>query len=183
MSSDLDTLWRDFVLLVAALFIVIVLLVLHRINPPAQADVQPGDLAFLIVWPDGAVDVDLWLRCPGDNAPVGYSRKSGTTCDLLRDDLGAVGDIGNANFETAFSRGAPEGEYVVNVHLYRSMTRVWPVPVAIEVRQRDPAVTLYQGSGQLAREGEEITLARFVYADGRIGPVHWSHEPLRARAR
>jgi hypothetical protein len=71
-------------------------------------------------WPDAAdTDVDLWVQGPGD-VPVGYSNKGGRLFNLLRDDLGLQSDAAKINYESSFSRGIVEGEYVINVHLYKS---------------------------------------------------------------
>jgi hypothetical protein len=65
--------------------------------------------------------------------PVGYSNKSGKVFDLLRDDLGMAQDMTDSNHEVAYSRGAPAGEYVVNVHMYRGVNVTYPIPVKVIV--------------------------------------------------
>lgn len=67
---------------------------------------------------------------------MGYSNKDGRVFNLLRDDLGHVSDPLGINYENAFSRGAPAGEYTVNVHLYGNRAGVYPVPVTIAVSVR-----------------------------------------------
>jgi hypothetical protein len=57
------------------------------------------------------------MSAPGDKR-VGYISKQGTVVALLRDDLGATSDLTDANFESAYTRGIPDGEYGVNVHCY-----------------------------------------------------------------
>ena len=127
-----DTVFRDVIMLTLAGFIVIVLLLLPHINPVAKTDLvaePPGNVIVELRWPDELdADVDLWVEAPGD-APVGYSNQGGLVFNLLRDDLGRVSDPLELNYETAFSRGVPAGEYTVNVHLYRNRTPHYPVPV------------------------------------------------------
>jgi len=109
-----------------------VFLALPQINPPASADPNippPGNIAVLACWPEGAIDVDLWLGAPNDK-PVGYSRKSGKVWSLLRDDLGTALDETPINCESAFARATPAGEYVANVHCYSC---TGPTTVQVEI--------------------------------------------------
>ena len=71
--------------------------------------------------------------------PVGYSNKSGQIFNLLRDDLGRAQDMTDYNYEVAYTRGTPGGEYVVNVHMYRGRSVSYPVAVKIVASvKRDP---------------------------------------------
>jgi hypothetical protein len=93
----------------------------------------PGNVTVETQWPDKLdADVDLWVEAPGD-VPVGYSNKGGRVFDLLRDDLGMAQDMTDSNHEVAYSRGAPAGEYTVNVHIYRGVNATYPVPVKVTV--------------------------------------------------
>ena len=98
---------------------------------------------------------------------------------MTADDLGMAGDGAKRNFENAFSRGNPAGEYVVNIHAYRGVKTMYPVVIEAEVRiTADPAnekapqqvvtqkVTLY-------RTGEEATVVRFTI-DGKMNLVRSS---------
>ena len=64
-------------------------------------------------------------------SPVGYSNKGGSIFNLLRDDLGKRSDITGMNYEVSYSRGIPDGEYTVNVHLYRNKARITPIPITV----------------------------------------------------
>ena len=169
-SEDVEgTVFRDMVMLALAGFVAIVVLLLPHIHEPgARATdnvVPPGNVLVEIRWPDGSdADVDLWVQAPGDR-PVGYSSRAGRVFDLLRDDLGRLGDITELNYESAYARGAPAGEYVVNLHLYRAPAGRAPIPVRVVISTRPAA-----GGGTrqlavrdvvLARQGEEITVLRF----------------------
>lgn len=116
----IDTLFNT----LGALFFLVIAL-LAQIHPPTETEKQhrPGNIVVSISWPDGPADVDLWMSAPGDKR-VGYLSKQGSVVALLRDDLGNVNDLTSANFESAYTRGIPDGEYGVNVHCYTCTSRV-----------------------------------------------------------
>ena len=128
------TVFRDVIMLALLGFATIVILLLPHLNPPTEiADpVQtPGNVIVEVRWPDRTdADIDLWVQAPGDD-PVGYSNKGGRVFNLLRDDLGHTNDLSALNYEMAFSRGTPAGDYTVNLHLYRN--RSGESPIAVEV--------------------------------------------------
>ena len=141
-----------------------------------------------IRWPDRLdTDVDLWVRAPGDK-PVGYSNKGGSVFNLLRDDRGHLHDASNLNYEVSYSRGAPVGEYVVNLHLYNSRSDIsepFAVDVVVSVK-RTAATSARQviaGKATLRRVGDEITAFRFkLDSKAELVPdsVHNVFLPLRA---
>lgn len=191
-DEDTDVAFRDMITLALAGFVAIVLLLLPHLNPPkasaATADVQaPGNVMVELRWPDQLdADVDLWVQAPGDR-PVGYSNKGGRIFNLLRDDLGQFGDATGLNYEVAYSRGLPPGEYAVNVHLYRNPARQYPIPVTAVVSLKreahHPARQILTSRVLLRREGEELTVFRFALADrGKFerDSVHSIYRPLRS---
>src|SRR5690349_3007004 len=121
MDEETSIAWIDMLNLMLQGIILAVAFALILMNPPQQSradEVPPGALTVQAFWPDDLdVDVDLWVLAPGDR-PVGYSNKDGRFFNLLRDDLGFVNDPSGKNFEVAYSRALPAGEYVINVHLY-----------------------------------------------------------------
>src|SRR3954451_16346799 len=136
-GDDSGTVFRDVILLTLAGFVFITVLLLPHINPKAKngegAIDSPGDVIAEMRWDDKLrTDVDLWVQAPGD-VPVGYSNKSGKVFNLLRDDLGKAQDMTDVNYEVAYSRGAPAGEYVVNAHMYHGAAVSYPIPVKITV--------------------------------------------------
>jgi len=166
-------------------------MLLPHLNPPAQADSDvdsPGNVIVEIRWPDELnADVDLWVEAPGDVA-VGYSNKGGAVFNLLRDDLGDQADATKLNYEVSYSRGVPAGEYTVNLHLYRNLSRILPMPVEVVVSVKpNPAASAKQilaTKVELKREGQELTAFRFALDDNgrlRSGSVHDLPKPLRAR--
>ncbi|GIK98202.1 MAG: hypothetical protein BroJett029_24110 [Alphaproteobacteria bacterium] len=190
-DDDTGTVFRDTIMLALAGFVAIVILVLPFINPEAKqsedADRAPGNVVVEIQWQDGLdADVDLWVQAPGDT-PVGYSNKGGESFNLLRDDLGKISDVTDLNYEIAYSRGIPAGEYTVNVHMYRAGRTQFPLPVkivaSVKSSPEESTRQLLTTTVTLTRENEEITAFRFRLDEkGNLarGSVHSLQKPLRA---
>lgn len=185
--QGINIVFRDVVTLALAGFVAIAIILLAHVNPPenAQDDAkQPGTLAVQIRWPDDVnADVDLWVKAPGQ-APVGYSRKSGKIFDLLRDDLGHLGDVLGLNYESAYSRGIPDGEWAVNIHMYRFEAAEYPVVVKALVSARvgqGGVRNLFAKEVSLLRFGHEITVIRFSTQAGKL--VAGSEHDLPVRLR
>ncbi len=189
-EDDSDTVFRDVIFLALAGFIAIVILLLPHLNPPAKAEEEspsPGNVIVEIRWPDDFnTDVDLWVEAPGD-VPVGYSNKGGLVFNLLRDDLGLHADFSGLNYEISYSRGIPQGDYTVNLHLYRDLSGRLPVPVTIVVSVKKApgkaAKQVLATQMSLKTEGEEVTAFRFSLDDaGRLvkGSVHDLPRTLRS---
>jgi hypothetical protein len=189
-DDDGGTVFRDVIMLALAGFMAMVLLLLPHLNPPgeaAKADTKPpGNVIIEATWPKELdTDVDLWVMAPGDR-PVGYANKSGLIFNLLRDDLGHRSDVSGINYEVAYSRGMPAGEYVVNLHLYRNISGVLPIPVtvvaSVKPSENDSAQQILASEVELTREGQELTVFRFELDEsGRLvpGSVHSLHYALR----
>ena len=187
------TVFRDVILLALAGFVMLVLLLLPHLNPratPQDPTPRPGNVMVELRWPDELnVDVDLWVQAPGD-VPVGYSNQGGAIFNLLRDDLGHINDATDLNDEFSYSRGVPAGEYTVNLHLYRNLANVYPVPAVVAVSVKNspnlPAQQILLTKLNLSHEDEELTAFRFkLDEEGRLlsGSVHNLPRPLRAAAR
>ena len=196
--DDLDddgtnTVFRDVIFLALAGFVAMVLLLLPHLNPPATAHEglpAPGNVIVEISWSEQIdADVDLWVQAPGD-VPVGYSNKGGLLFNLLRDDLGGQSDVTNVNYEVSYSRGIAAGEYVVNVHLYRDMSGLLPIPVVVSVSVKtSPQVAakrILHTKVLLAHQGQELTAFRFeLDKNGRLvpGSVYDLPKPLRSKKK
>ena len=170
--------------LIDVLFILLLVLILLPHNPETESEaIPPGMVIVEIRWPDGLnIDVDLWVKAPGD-APVGYSRKAGAYFNLLRDDLGKARDYLELNYENAYSRGAPAGEYIVNVHLYIAHDAP-PVEVAVRasVRNSGGTMPIFARRVVLKYVGQELTVARFSLDRGGFlvrGSIHDFPKALR----
>ena len=182
------TVFRDFTLLMVLGFVSMVVWLLPHVNPPAsQSDADPpGNVVVAITWPEGDIDIDLWVTGPGEMNPVGYSNKGGVLFNLLRDDLGRLPDATALNYENAYSRGVVEGEYVVNVHCYRCP--IVPQQIDVEVSINDS--TSGKGSRMIATtslkltaSGQEKTALRFkLDTAGKLVPdsLNSVFRPLRS---
>ena len=185
------TVFRDVIMLALAGFVAMVVLLLPHLNPVGEAEKEntspPGNVIVELSWPEDVdADIDLWVEAPGDR-PVGYSNKGGSIFNLLRDDLGKRSDVTGMNYEVSYSRGIPDGEYTVNVHLYRNKTKVSPIPVTVVTSiKKTPSSTTRQllaSKIELVREGQEITVYRFkLESEGDLvpGSVHSLQRKLRA---
>ncbi len=187
------TVFRDVIMLALAGFVMLVLLLLPHLNPratPQDPTPRPGNVMVELRWPDELnVDVDLWVQAPGD-VPVGYSNQGSAIFNLLRDDLGHINDATALNYEFSYSRGVPAGEYTVNLHLYRNLANVYPIPAVVAVSVKNspnlPAQQILSTKLNLSHEGEELTAFRFkLDEEGRLlsGSVHNLPRPLRASTR
>lgn len=160
------TLIQDTLLAMLLSVVAIVMLTLPSVNPASteQQLTPPGNLVASISWPTGNDDVDLWVSY-GDDFAVGYSNKSAKVWSLLRDDRGMADDETPLNFESAFTRGLPDGEYAVNIRCYRCSTV--PMPVSVDVSLAD-GMPVWSGVVELQKDGQERTAIRFRVANGRI---------------
>ena len=166
MDEETLTVWLDTALLMLGGFILMTVLLMTVMNPPAKSSQSegtppPGNVIIEAQWPDGLdADVDLWVEGPGDR-PVGYSNKSGRLFNLLRDDLGRAQDMTDYNYEVSYSRGMPAGEYVVNLHMYRGVGVAYPVSVKIvasaKTDPKGPAQQLVATTVELRRENQQVT--------------------------
>lgn len=168
------TLIQDVLLAMLLGVVAVVMFILPSVNPVSTTDPidPPGNLVASAAWPAGAIDVDLWVKSPGDEA-VGYSRKSGKVWSLLRDDLGTSNDSTPLNYESAFTRGLPDGEYIVNVRCYGCAGKT-PVPVSVEVRLATGEL-VWSGVVTLVSDKQEKTALRFVMRGGKVVPGSASH--------
>lgn len=171
----IDVLWT--------LFVVSVALMAPPAQPTALADKPICQLAVDAKWQDDLpVDVDLWVKAPGDT-PVGYSAKDGNVFNLVRDDLGTV-TIDAGNSERACAASLPDGEYIVNVHLYNHGSPP-PISVGVVVSSVDAVRAtmseLVTRDVVLTTRGQEITVVRFKMKDGKLVPGSEHDIPIALR--
>ena len=176
----------DFYVTLSVLFMALSCLAVAAKVPPKDAGTQFGDLTIEMQWPVGSrSDLDLWVQ-PPDDRPIGYSRKTGKFCDLVRDDLGAEHDEASRAMEVVVCRQAVAGEYIANVHAYR-FEEDHAIPVRLFVRGMHSGTgsieTLLTRSVTVDHMGQEITVVRFTLApDGQIvpGSINNLQKDLRA---
>lgn len=172
---------RDMYSNVTLILTAVIVIVLTQVNPKAKPTEEsakpPGQMMVCIYW-QGHNDVDLWGGSPDDDKAIGYSRKSGRTIDLVRDDLGTD----NApHFECEFARSLPDGRFVFNVHGYSINDP--EVMVHAEIRLGDELGYHLLLERDLAiKQKAERTIAQFRLANGKIvpGSVNEVAVPLRS---
>jgi hypothetical protein len=195
MDEETLTVWLDTALLMLGGFILMTVLMLSVVNPPAQSaetqgEQSPGNVIIEAQWSDGLdADVDLWVAAPGDR-PVGYSNKSGVVFNLLRDDLGKAQDVTDYNYEVAYSRGMPAGEYVVNVHMYRGIGVTYPIEIklvaSVKATPQDTAQQIVTTTVKLRHENDQVTAFRFTLdSQGHLvpGSINSLYRELRVAAQ
>ena len=183
-----STIFRDFTMLMVLGFVAMVVWLLPHVNPPADKGdtVPPGNVVIAITWPEGDIDIDMWVTGPGELRPVGYSNKGGLLFNLLRDDLGNSPDATPLNYENAYSRGIIPGEYIVNVHCYRCA--ILPQKVTAEAsinigKKQKGTKVIATSIIELTANGQEKTAMRFeIDAKGNLIPntLNQVFRPLRA---
>jgi hypothetical protein len=195
MDEETLTVWLDTALLMLGGFVLMSVLMMTVMNPPTKSsesdNVQaPGNVIIEAQWADKLdADVDLWVQAPGD-VPVGYSNKSGRIFNLLRDDLGRKHDITDYNYEVAYTRGAPGGEYIINLHMYRGRGLSYPIAVKVVASAKGDsaraAKPLVETMVELRKEGQELTALRFrldMHGDLVAGSVNSLFKPLRVAGK
>jgi hypothetical protein len=160
------------------------MMVLLMVNPEAKekdsTDV-PGNLFIYSTWVDQGDDVDLWLKAPDMNTPLGYSVKDSKNCNLVRDDLGTDNDPLKMNYENMYCRDTPDGEYIINLQAYRVFNLPITVNVQIGFNQGGKTVVLFNKQVELKYSGEELTVIRFTMENGAVvqGSIHSTPIVLR----
>jgi hypothetical protein len=164
--------WNDLLLSFFMCMVTVVALLITQIqtmktDAKTEDDKSAGNISVYVFWRDG-IDADIDTHLMGPNGEhVFYGRTAGHTWNLLRDDLGGAGDDEKRNFENAYSRGIPPGDYTVNVHAFRASDTFYPINVEIEVRiTADPTkgkggAVVYKNTVTLLKTGEELTALRF----------------------
>jgi hypothetical protein len=190
-----NTLFRDVLMgALGAIMLALVILLFH-INPPKKDDAANqrarGNVRVEVQWPkDMNVDVDTWVQAPNDT-PVGYSNLNGKVFNLVRDDLGTYADLTEMNYEVAFSRGIPEGEWIINLHWFSNAMGVVEVPVKVLITMKkldddaskESPLSIMSKSVKLMKVGQEMTVIRFLVDENQdVDKTSFTTEfkPLRA---
>lgn len=172
--------YRDFLWALVVVFIAIV--VVAQREKPIKPTPSQGRTIFTLHWDRSAdADVDLWVKSPGDATPVGYSRPTGKSCDLVRDDLGRSLDPSSRNEEMTICRYAPAiGEWVVNVMLYHTYgSRDIAATVSVLSRIKGYYERVLRKRVKLHYNGQQITLFRFrLTKSGALEPFSVNDAPI-----
>lgn len=189
LNSAVSIIFRDFLFSGLARVVFLVVLMIPLINLVKKQETtmvnSPGTVMVELRWPDESKsDVDLWIKAPGER-PVGYSNKAGVHFNLLRDDLGYDKDPMKMNYENAYSRGIPEGEIVVNLHLY-DKNDDGPIHCTVVVSTqvaKFPTKVIAKKEVDLTFDGEELTVFRFkLDQDGNLVPGSLHDIPISIRS-
>jgi len=83
------------------------------------------------------------------------------------------------NQEVLTIRGRPPGEYVVNLHYYKTENKL-PVPVNVYVAEVNPKLkVLHYSTVNLQQEGDEATAVRFtIDANGTVSNINQLEKSL-----
>ena len=176
-EESAGTVFRDVLMLALIGFVAMVVMLLPHLSEKRddRRDTRsPGNVVVEVHWPNElAVDVDLWVQAPKD-IPVGFWNQGSRVFNLLRDDLGIEGDATDRNYEVSYSRGIPQGEYTVNVHMYGAVPPGLRVPVTVVVsvkQQYGELEQLLETQVELTRRNQEETAFRFQLRDsGELVP-------------
>lgn len=193
-DSGINRVFTDVVL--AALMTVAAVTMLLFLLPkmPSEADAENqrarGNIRVEVFWPNEMdVDIDLWSKAPG-LAPVGYSNMNGVVMNLVRDDLGKYADISQVNYEVAFSRGLPQGEWQFNLHWFSNSQGVSEVPVRVIITHRrddgdgskEKPTKVVATTVTLTQVKQELTIIRFeLDKDGNLMPETYNSVPRAIR--
>ena len=157
-------------------FVFMFMVALLFLNPPVKQGVINPKAEFIInvTWEDlRPDDVDVWVESPSGELLWFRSPEVGLM-HLDRDDRCTENDmltvdgitrVNPLNQEVVTIRGIVPGEYVVNLHYYKSQTKR-AVPVTVRVAKINPSLeVIYYGTTVLQRVGEERTAVRFTVAN------------------
>lgn len=171
-SLDVDP-FTDLLFNALLTFTFLFLIALLLMNPTAKSSIINPKAEFMVTvsWPDNSPDdIDTWVEGPKGQL-VWFKRPQEGLMHLDRDDRGQVNDmqlidgkeiVNPLNQEVVTIRGRPPGEFVVNIHYYRSQT-LQAVPVTVYLAEVNPTLkVLHYATTTLQREGEERTAVRFT---------------------
>lgn len=149
-SDDENTIFRDVIFLALISFVAMLMIVIPFLADQTEKETKeilsPGNVIVEIFWDNNLTDdIDLWVIGPGEPGPIGFSNKSGTIWNLLRDDLGYSSDLSGLNYENSYSRGLKAGWYRFNVHWYTSKSNIDEIKINMVVSiKKTPTATTKQ---------------------------------------
>jgi hypothetical protein len=182
-SLDVDP-FTDLLFNALLTFTFLFLIALLLMNPTAKSGIINPKAEFMVTvsWPDNSPDdIDTWVEGP-KGQQVWFKRPQEGLMHLDRDDRGQVNDmqlidgkeiVNPLNQEVVTIRGRPPGEFVVNIHYYRSQT-LQAVPVTVYLAEVNPTLkVLHYATTTLQREGEERTAVRFtITPNGQVTGIN-----------
>jgi len=182
--------WVSFIDILFNLLIVFITLAIIELLLIKQTTVDgvknKNEFVVTLNWPKGNNDVDIWIQEPG-GIIVNYVQREGSVVHLDRDDLGDSNDImeidgekvvNPLNQEIVGFRGIKPGEYIINIHLYRTVENYThskplnePINVVVKLDKMNPIVkTIFVRELSFTDNRQEIHVARFTV--GANGDIH-----------
>lgn len=173
LFSYVDMLYA-ILLAIFSLFMLSFLLITVHKNETGKVDTD-AQLQIVMSWgPDGvANDIDLWVKPPPPDAPVGYSHMQNSYMYLARDDLGKSNDFAVINgqhvvipghTEVTSIRGMTPGHYVANAEFFADHATddsgdMLPgdVSVTIKLIQLNPYAVLGSSTFVLHKQNDQYT--------------------------
>ncbi|MDP2506549.1 MULTISPECIES: hypothetical protein [unclassified Oceanobacter] len=196
--ADIDP-FTDLLFNALLTFTFLFLVALILLNPPARTGIVDPKAEFLITvsWPDGNPnDVDIWVSGP-DGKQVSYKQPQAGLMHLDRDDRGMINDVqvvngvevrNPLNQEVLTIRGRPAGEYIVNLHYFKTQQGVDPlhssdsieVPATVYLAEVNPKMNvLFYHTEVLSKEGDEVTAFRFtITPEGKVTNINQLQKSL-----
>ncbi len=188
-ASEIDP-FTDLLFNALLIFTFLFLVTIMFLNPPAKTGAVELKAEYIVTvkWPDNVPDdVDTWVEDP-DGRIVWFRNTEDGFMHLDRDDRGLANDvlevdgrqvINPINQEIVTFRRVVPGEYVVNLHYYKSNTNQ-PVTAEVSFARVNPVLEiLYYAKVKLESVGDERTAVRFrVTSDGSVADVNTLHKSL-----
>jgi len=152
------------------------------INPIAKKGLVDPPVKLMVEarWGDESKwDVDLWAKSP--NSLVGYPSKESGYVTLSRDDLGKTNDtytvngitkVVKRNYEVVNLTDLPDGEYVINVHMFSAQFNEKLFPINIRVVQIQPYRVIYEDNVYMDWPKQERTAVSFNVVNGKIRDIN-----------
>ena len=172
--------FTDLLFNVLIAFTLLLYLVVAFVNKPAKSGIIDPKAEFIITikWPDNSPDdIDLWVENAAGQL-IWFRNPEAGFMHLDRDDRGLSNDtmvidgkerINPLNQEVVTLRQFIPGEYVVNLHYYKSNSDK-AVDAEVRVVKTNPRLQIvFYDTIQLAQEGSEKTAIRFsVTEEGEV---------------
>lgn len=165
-------------------FTLLFLITILFLNPPAKKGIIDPKAEFIITvkWDDDSPDdVDVWVEDPEGHV-VWFRNTEVGLLHLDRDDRGKENDViivdgaeivNPLNQEVVTIRGNVPGQYIVNVHYYRSLTSKQANVEVRAVKVNPQLKVVYYGTLILEEKGDEKTAFRFtIDEDGNVSDVN-----------
>lgn len=129
-----------------------------------------AEYIITVTWPDNQPDdIDVWMQDPNRDI-VSYLQSDAGWLHLDRDDQGDLNDtvmingeevVHPINQEVVTIRGIVSGEYIINLHYYKSVTGL-PVTATVKIEKVNPSLKLvFVDQVTLENLDDEKTVVRF----------------------